>query len=483
VPLTRVRIRIAALAALWLAVAPFETVQAAGRFSPPGLYDPEVYRLANGLRVVLRPRSGARSVAIRVVVGVGTSNYPCRAQEVPHFLEHLLFSGTPSHSEEELDALISSHGGSWNAHTGEWETTYEVDIFSGYAALGVETLHEILTETEITDDAVEVSRDVLLREAGGKPSAADTLLDRLGLTRSAHDRALEQLDRPRSACDPPALATDVTRSEIESAYRRYYVPANMALVVVGDFARDAMRATIEKTFGSMPAAPFTAEPKEPLPPHPGPLQLSGFASDASVGFLFRTGGYGTRENYALRVLEPYLDQRLYQVLRVERGLTYTPTVGYGGSPDVGWFEVSAEVDGANADLTHRLIAAELDRIRERTVDVEELEQAREGLLLTYAQGLESNADVADYYVSSLFELDDSGRFVDEEEQLESLTPGAILDVGAKAFAAERTVSLRDRRLYVTEIIAGSVLVAALAAVYLPWRLYRSRGRAQARRAT
>jgi predicted Zn-dependent peptidase len=486
VPLTRARarIRIAALAALLLVAAPLEIAQAAGRFSPPGLYDPEVYRLANGLQVVLRPRSGARSVAIRVVVGVGTSNYPCRAQEVPHFLEHLLFSGTPSHSEEELDALIASHGGSWNAYTGEWETTYEVDIFSGYAALGVETLHEILAETEITDDAVEISRDVLLREAGGAPNAAVTLLDRLGLTRSAHDRALEKLDRPRSAgCDPPALASDVMRSEIESAYRRYYVPANMSLVVVGDFERDAMRATLEKTFGSMPAAPFTAEPKEPLPPHPGALQLGGFATDASVGFLFRTGGYGSPENYALRVLEPYLDQRLYQVLRVERGLTYAPTVGYGGSPDVGWFEVSAEVDGANADLTRKLIAAELDHIRERSVDVEALEQAREGLLLTYAQGLESNADVADYYVASLFELEANGGFVDEEEQLESLTPDAILDVGAKAFAAERTVSMRDRRLYVTEIIAGSVLVAALAAVYLPWRLVRSRSRPQARRAT
>ncbi|HEX5064645.1 MAG TPA: hypothetical protein VFY49_00895, partial [Myxococcota bacterium] len=123
----------------------------------------------------------------------------------------------------------------------------------------------------------------------------------------------------------------------------------------------------------------------------------------------------------------------------------------------------------------------LDRIRERKVDVEALEQAREGLLLTYAQGLESNADVADYYVSSLFELAENGGFVDEEEQLESLTPDAILDVGARAFAADRTVSLRDRRLYVTEIIAGSVLVAALAALYLPWRLYRSRP--QARRAT
>ena len=464
----------AGLGACLVATAPFDAARA-GPFSPPGLYDPEVYRLANGLQVVLRPRTGARSVAIRAVVGVGTSSYPCRQQEVPHLLEHLLFSGTSSHSEEELDALIASHGGSWNAFTDEWDTTYQVDIFSGYAALGVETLHEILTDTQITDDAIDVSREVVLHEDGGAPGFGVTVLDGLGLWKSAHDRALETLDRPRTAaCNPSGIASDVTRDEIEAAYRRYYVPANMTLVVVGDFEPHAMRATIERSFGQMPAAPFTAEAKEPLPPHPGATGVRGFSSDASVGFIFRTGGYASPENWALRVLEPYLDQRLYQVLTVERGLTYDPKVSYSASPDVGWFEISAVVDPADADLVRSLIAGELDRIRDRKVDLDELEQARDGLLLTYAQGIESNADVADYYVSSLFELESHGRFVDEEEVLQSLTPEAILDVGARDFAADRTVSLRDRRLYATEIIAGAVIAAGVAAIYAAWRLVRRR---------
>ncbi|HVN37356.1 MAG TPA: pitrilysin family protein [Myxococcota bacterium] len=468
--------RCAGVCALLVATAPFAAAHA-GPFSPPGLYDPAVYRLANGLQVVLRPRTGARSVAIRAVVGVGTSSYPCREQEVPHLLEHLLFSGTSSHSEEELDALISSHGGSWNAFTDDWETTYQVDIFSGNAALGVETLHEILTDTQISEDAIAVSRDVVIHEDGGAPGFGVAVLDALGLWESAHDRALARLDRPRtSACKPQGIASDVTRDEIEAAYHRYYVPANMTLVVVGDFDLDAMRATIARTFGRMPDAPFVAEPKEPLPPHPGAIALRGFASDASIGFLFRTGGYASPESWALRVLEPYLDQRLYQVLTVERGLTYDPEVRYSADPDVGWFEISAVVDSPDIELVRSLIAAELDRIRDRTVDLDALEKARDGLLLTYAQGIESNADVADYYVSSLFELEDRGRFVDEEEVLQSLRPESILEAGAKAFAADRTVSLRDRRLYTTEILAGSLLAVGGAAIYVPWRLVRRRRR-------
>ena len=471
----------AALSVLLLVAEP-HTVHGAGEFSPPGLYNPEVYRLENGLQVVLRPRVGSRSVAIRAVVELGTAHFPCPKQETPHFLEHLLFTGTTQHSEEELELLISSHGGSWNAATGDRQTVYEIDIFSGHAALGIETLHEILTDTEIADAKVELSREVLQLEAGGAPSAVAILLDRSGIFHSAATRAFNRLMSPyASVCTPPALASDVSSTEIKAAYRSYYVPANMSLVVVGDFDVDAMRATIQGTFGGMPAAPFVAAPRGQIPPHPGAIALTGFGGQASVGFVFRTGGYLSEDHAALWVLESYLRQRLYQVLRVERGLTYTPSISYSPSTEVGLFSISAEVEGENAIETLGLIDAEIDRIRKRDVDLDALEKAREGLLLSYSQGFESNADVADYYVESLFELASHGAFVDEEGMLKSLSLDAILGVGASAFAADKAISIRDRRVYFEEIMTGSAVVAVFVVGYVPWRLIRQGKSARRRR--
>jgi hypothetical protein len=82
--------------------------------------------------------------------------------------------------------------------------------------------------------------------------------------------------------------------------------------------------------------------------------------------------------------------------------------------------------------------------------------------------------VADYYVASLFELAAHGAFVDEEEMLKVLTVDAIIEAGVRAFAADPAVSLRNRRLFFEEILAGSAAAGVLAVLYVPWRVVRRR---------
>ena len=103
-------------------------------------------------------RHQARSVAYRVLVNVGTVDYPCGRKETPHFLEHLLFNGTSQFTESELDDLVEEHGGSWNAYTYQESTDYALDIFSKYAPLGLEILYEIITDSLITQESVERSQ-------------------------------------------------------------------------------------------------------------------------------------------------------------------------------------------------------------------------------------------------------------------------------------------------------------------------------------
>ena len=106
------------------------TSAAASQYTPPGLYDADYRVLTNGLGLVFKPRGEARNTAIRLVVNVGTHRFPCGKRELPHFLEHLLFTGTSTHTEAELDDLIEEQGGIWNARTEPEKTVYEIDIYS-----------------------------------------------------------------------------------------------------------------------------------------------------------------------------------------------------------------------------------------------------------------------------------------------------------------------------------------------------------------
>ena len=74
-------------------------------YTPAGLYNVEEVKLGNGFRVLLKRRSQAHSVAVRLAVHVGTRHFDCRRSEAPHVLEHLLFSGTAKHSESELEPV------------------------------------------------------------------------------------------------------------------------------------------------------------------------------------------------------------------------------------------------------------------------------------------------------------------------------------------------------------------------------------------
>src|SRR4030095_4312444 len=102
---------------LLAAVLGFTVNVPASEYDPPGLYDVDYFKLSNGFDVVLKKRTQAHSVSVRLVVNVGLRNFPCDKRETPHFLEHLLFMGTSKRSESELQRLIQDHGGAWNGYT------------------------------------------------------------------------------------------------------------------------------------------------------------------------------------------------------------------------------------------------------------------------------------------------------------------------------------------------------------------------------
>ena len=62
-------------------------------YAPADLYEYETFVLENGMRVFLNNRGKSPNAAMRLVVGTGMNDYPCDKRELPHLVEHLMFSG------------------------------------------------------------------------------------------------------------------------------------------------------------------------------------------------------------------------------------------------------------------------------------------------------------------------------------------------------------------------------------------------------
>ncbi len=453
----------------------------AGEYTPPGLYEIEYYQLSNQMRVLLKERHQARSVSYRVVVNIGTADFPCGRRETPHFLEHLLFTGTSKYDESELDDLIEGHGGSWNAFTGIDQTYYELDIFSKYAGLGLETLHEIITDSEITQDDVDNSRDIIHREMGGRPSIFKIWANELGIERTgsdyAHDRLLEGTPY---VCQGLEAADDISRADILEVYHRYYVPNNITLIVVGDFDSAEMKNSIESTFGKMkPGETYLRQVTSAETNTTASLftsTLSPLIDDqAVVGVAYASGGSQSADFYPRWFIETYLADRLYKKLRIEEGLSYSASAYTISYPNTDVWYAYADTDLDAIDEVIKLIRHEIDQLVQQPISEEQLSLTKDKLLMSIVQGYESNAGIADYYTASLHELEKSGDLVRMEEEVGSLTAAVIQRVAAGIFEKSPAIVFHNKpTMTYTQLAIGLGVFGLILVIFVVRRVIRFR---------
>jgi predicted Zn-dependent peptidase len=455
----------------------------ASEFSPPGLYEVERITLPNGLDVVLKPRHGAHTLSLRLWVGVGTQDYPCDKQETPHFLEHLLFTGTSLYDEAELEHRVADHGGSWNAYTANEETVYTMDIYSRFPGFAIDTLYAILTDSQLTNENIEISRDIIHRESGGKPTPVRKWFREQGFGVSGLEKAmLELLPGANYVCETLRSAENIGRGDILETYDTYYVPGNMSLIVVGDFNREQVLARIRNTFGRIESRSL---PPRSLPAPAAPLaygsQTGTFSpllgTDATVWMLYRIPGYWSDDQYPLLVIEQYLGFRINELIRINRGLAYAPGTYRMELEDYGLFGVYADVDVDDTATALELMREEMQQLVDHPIDGELLEKSKMKILLQSVQGYESNADFADYYATNYVDIRKLGALIDDEAKIQAVNAADIARVANKYLSMERAVQIEEiptltyTQLYLVVSFVFVLLLGVLVYFYLRLRAH------------
>ena len=117
---------------------------------------------SGGLRVVSEPIPGVRSVAIGVWIGVGSRFERVEEAGISHFLEHMLFKGTPSHSPEEIAQAFDGLGGEVNAATGKDYTVLYVRVLDELLDQAMPLLTDMLQRPTFLD--LDQEREVVLEE-------------------------------------------------------------------------------------------------------------------------------------------------------------------------------------------------------------------------------------------------------------------------------------------------------------------------------
>lgn len=390
--------------------------------------------LPSGVRLLTEDVPGAASVAIGCFVPLGSRDESNSEYGSSHFLEHLLFKGTPSRDARAIALEFERVGGDFNAATSREQTVYHARVRAEDLGMAIDVLADMLTSSLLAPDEFELERGVILEEiAMSHDDPIDVLWE--GFYRTFFGE--HPLGRPIAGT--PESISAVSREQVWEFYRRNYRPETLVVTIAGRVNHDAARERLEaglRTGGwNLDAA------AAPVPRHA--TTATGFARPAPVvhaidkqleqtnlllGVPGLPAGDDRRHAFGLlhHILGGGMSSRLFHEVRERRGLVYSVYSFAASHDEAGLAGVSAGCLPQKTAEAVRVIRDELARVTSEPVSEQELADAKTAAAGGGALALESmparmnRLARAELSVGEFFDLDaslDRLRNVDRDEVL------------------------------------------------------------------
>ncbi len=353
-----------------------------------GVFNPKTFTLANGLQVVVVENRRAPIVVQMVWYKVGAADEPSGKSGIAHFLEHLMFKGTPSVPPGHFSKIVARNGGMNNAFTSHDYTAYFQRVARDKLDLIMRLEADRMANLRLTDAEVLPERDVVLEE---RRSRTD---NNPGAQLHERRRAITYLRHPYRA---PVIGwkreiEGLTTEDALAFYRTHYAPNNAILVLAGDVSLERARALAERHFGPIPGRDI---PPRVRPVEPEPLAARRITMKSPrvhvprLTLTYRAPSFNagaTGHAYPLLVLAEALGggatSRLYRALVVDRAIASSARSWYSAVRiDEGEFSISvmSKAGGAVAPLEAAL-RVEIGRLLEHGITEEELARVKRSLV-------------------------------------------------------------------------------------------------------
>jgi predicted Zn-dependent peptidase len=205
--------------------------------------------LTNGLEIIAESSPSARSTALGFFVRTGARDETPEVSGVSHFLEHMIFKGTPRRSALEVNRDFDRIGAHYNAFTSEENTVFYAAILPEYLPQGVDILADILRPS-LRDEDFDMEKKVILEEIGMYEDQP---------TWSAYDHARKAYfaEHPlaNSVLGSTASVGALQRGQMHAYFERRYVAPNITVVAAGNLDWPRLIALVEEHCGGWQSGP------------------------------------------------------------------------------------------------------------------------------------------------------------------------------------------------------------------------------------
>lgn len=349
------------------------------------VFNPVTKTLDNGLQVVVVENHRAPIVSHMVWYRVGAADESAGKSGIAHFLEHLMFKGTPSVPPGEFSKIVARNGGRDNAFTSSDYTAYfqniATDRLDMVMKMEADRMRNLtLAEADVVSE-LEVVKEERRSRTDNDPAAL--MQERL--------EAVLFVNHPyrRPIIGWPDELAGLTRADALDYYQRWYAPNNAILIVAGDVDPAKVIAMAETHYGPLKPEKLPPRLRATEPPPVGARQIT--LTDARVKqpswtrlYLAPSQHSATDKTqiHALEVLGEILSggatSRLYKSLVVDQGIAASAQSWYdAGALDHSTFGFHASPrPGVAMDRLDTALKAEIARLLKDGVTEEEVRRAK-----------------------------------------------------------------------------------------------------------
>jgi len=336
--------------------------------------------LDNGLKILLLENHKSPAVTLQVWYRVGSRNEKDGKSGLAHFLEHMMFKGTPTTKPEEYSRIIAKNGGRSNAFTTSDVTVYFATMSRDKIGIEIELEADRMANALLGETYFEPEKKVIQEERRLRTE------DNPGSALSEVTEAVAYLVHPyrRPVIGWMDDIQNLTRQDLADFYKLYYEPNNAYVVVTGDFSTDEILPKLKAAFEKIPRGAEPPKVRVEEPPQQGERRVI-LKKEAELPFVlmyYHAPNLKSPDSYALDLLSVVLaggrSSMLYHELVYQKRLARGIDADYSGvSIDPTGFSVTAQLmPGKEPAEVEREIDGLLEKIKSELVSERELQKAK-----------------------------------------------------------------------------------------------------------
>ncbi|MCD8294107.1 MAG: insulinase family protein [Clostridia bacterium] len=205
-------------------------------------------KLDNGIRLVIHEMPQTMSVSIGIAVRAGGAFETDAEDGISHFIEHMMFKGTPTRNYLQISEDFERIGSLSNAYTGKDTTMYYIKSTAEHMEETFDILADFFLNSTFPEEEMEKEKGVIIEEIMRSEDDPDDVCDDL-----IGYAAFGNTGYGRNMLGPESNVKGFTKDAMRAYMAKRYVPENIVIAMAGNIDINAAVAMVEKWFGSMPA--------------------------------------------------------------------------------------------------------------------------------------------------------------------------------------------------------------------------------------